>query len=107
MKRQYLSDKEIEDISMLVGSGKVVDTVNCVKRIIKNRSSGLDKCARPLDYRGRFSEENCFAIGYLKIIEEYIQEQSQRQTKEELVESTVFYIGMLIKEIQNFWGSNG
>lgn len=104
MRNQDLSDSEIENLTMLCGSGNCSDLITYVKRILNNRYLGLDSCARPLDYRGDFQDDACFARGYIKLISDYTHQQSLRLESAELDSAIRNYCNKLISEINKFIG---
>jgi len=104
MTNTRLSTQQITDILMLVSSQNGDEVISYINKILSKASTGLDTCARPLAIRSKDDQKHeCFAVGYLEKIHEFICETDKRCSKEDTIKKTIEYINKLIIEIGAFF----
>ena len=116
MRQNLLSDREIEDVFSLSAAGKHTELVDKVNRMIRERSRGDDRCARPLAIRGKDQMlEPCFALGYMDKIIDFIDNTVNRvviaddaverkaQNMVEVISDVREYVQNLRKEIRGYF----
>jgi hypothetical protein len=116
--KSKLSDAEWTEVIGFCTADRWADLRLYLDQLLYMKGLGTDCCARPLALRmmptkepmaaeavrASIDQPTCFALGYMQLIESYIEETDARETAPEVtIEKTLKYIGRLKEEINRFF----
>jgi hypothetical protein len=104
MIHSQLSDNEKEDLLAMAVANKHQPLITYINNLLREKSLGYDGCARPIASRDKkHMKQQCFALGYIEKIEDYLNESLQRMEPMRAIAETKTYITKMKAEIKKYF----